>query len=219
MYSSRRFFSSSLISTSILGLLAFLGASQCSYASPIQYQNTGLYFDVINPGERLTWEQANLAAQALSYAGVQGRLANPKDAALDAFIISIFDVFNPHNPNNSTFFSFGTGPIFGPWIGLHTIGDDATDLSSYRWSDGSIFDPDFYSGFPSLLEPNGDGSPGVDYLSFGAGRLGWNDEGCQLECGGPTAFIVEYNTKVPEPSSLLLFLAGIMLMVMKYRKS
>ena len=181
-------------------LLTLLVAGPAS-AVPIEFESSGMYFDIINAGFHIPWAAADIAAEALIFNGVAGHLADPKTAALDAFLIATFDVFNPANPNNS--FQFGN-VVFGPWIGLHTIGSPS-NLADYRWSDGSVFNPLTYSGWLSG-EPNGDGAPGVDYLSIVGGGSGWNDEGCQGGCPGPVSFIVQYDTvqAVPEPGTLVL---------------
>ena len=123
----------------LLVLLAVRPAS----AGPIEFGSSGTYFDIVNAGGHITWTEAKAAAEALVFNGVSGHLADPKTAALDAFLIQTFDVFDPASPNNS--FPYGGG-VLGPWIGLHSTGDP-TDLNDYEWSDGSPFDPLGYSGW------------------------------------------------------------------------
>ena len=189
-----------------------------AFATPIQFGNSGMFFELINVtaqgGGGISWVDANAAANAKIYNGVNGHLADPKTAAIDTFLIAQFDVFSHTNPNNSNIYS---DQSFGPWIGLHYKGSGGAYLvGNYIWSDGSAYDVNAYDGWNRAIgQPSGDANPGVDY--FDKGGHGWNDEGCQAgsNCAaeGPISYLVQYDLpsgtpSVPEPASLALFGLG-----------
>ena len=171
-----------------------------SYAVPVIFE--GSAYERIDVAGGITWGDAKLIAESMTYGGVQGHLAVITSAAEDQFIIDTFNVFTDIDAG-------GIG--FGPWIGLactFKVDFDCSDFSNYEWVTGEAFNPLAYNGF-GTFEPSGDGinghpNPGgVQYLNF---RGGWNDSGGDET--RPPGYIVEY-VVVPEPATLALMALGL----------
>src|SRR5262245_46650056 len=77
--------------SSVLGIL--LGGSAAN-AVPIFDPASGHYYELVTTDTRISWDQANAAANARTFAGLQGHLATVTSADEQAFIGSTFDFTN-----------------------------------------------------------------------------------------------------------------------------
>jgi hypothetical protein len=185
------------IRASVICLTALLAVPVTSNAVPVAFGTS--FYDVIDNGSPILWENARLAAEAMTHNGTQGHLAVITSAAEEAFIAATFGVyFNPVDGIN-----FGTLTIFfGPWIGLSAPAN-SSNPADYDWVTGEALT---YQNWRSG-EPSGDGRH-VHYLSAtDTQAIGWNDQGLGTS---PRRYVVEFPiAAVPEPPSLTLLGLGL----------
>jgi len=170
-------------------------------ATPLQWTvasgGNGHFYDYV--AASLTWDQAQAAAAATTFNGMQGYLATITSAGENNFIINNF--------NHMGFLGGSDAAVEGEWRWV--VGPEAGLLFFI----GEYPDPNrhtiIYADWGSN-EPNdfdntryGFPYPGEDYLNFNSARGGeWNDVP-----GAPYAsqgYYVEFGPAVPEPSTLLL---------------
>jgi len=191
-----------LLRTKTAGLLcACVFIAVPASASPIAFGNNAYEFI---PGE-FSWDQANTAAQALTFQGVSGHLVTILSGAENAFVLSLI------------------APVeHSVWIGA----SDRAVEGVWRWVTGEQFwqgggggapGPDVFYANWALGQPD-DFQTGQDVATiFGGsvpGRAGlWDDGGSGPSVGNGIfqrdGYIVEFDgAAVPEPSTLLLFGTG-----------
>lgn len=162
----------------------------------------------IEPG--ISWDNANAAAVADG-----GYLASITSAAENTFIYNLVSDIPSlwrHDPDNS----------IGPWLGGYQLPGSAEPDVGWAWTSGEPF---VYTNW-GPYEPNN--SSGIeDRLQLFGWRTDtgeyWNDYPnsemfFENAVGG---YVVEYDQPVPEPATLLLFLAGasvLSLMLARRRK-
>ncbi len=141
----------------------------------------------------ITWEDAKLAAEAMTFNGAVGHLVTLSSTEETNFINPLYS-----GDINTT--------VFGPWIGLNDIAVEGT----YTWVTGEAFT---YSNW-SAGEPNNSGNEdGVHLWGATSGRpLGsWND--WQVTTNNAAGYIVEFEASemasVPEPAMFSLLLLGL----------
>jgi hypothetical protein len=159
-----------------LGLVAVLPGE----ATPVQWPGNGHWYEVVSsPG--ISWADANAAASAASYLGLEGHLATLTSAAEDAFVETML----------------GSQHYVGGYQDLGVVTADV----GWKWVTG---EPWFYTNW-GPGEPN-DGYGPASEQWLGAGWPGgtWNDEAL---LSGIFGYVVEYGTiGVPDSgSSLILF--------------
>lgn len=180
-------------------IAALLTGPVTSMAVPIAFGTS--FYDVIDNGSPILWENARLAAAGLTHNGVPGHLAVITSAAEDNFIATSFSVyFNPIDGVN-----FGQVRIFfGPWIGLSAPAN-SNNPANYGWVTGEALT---YQNWRSG-EPSGDGRH-VHYLSASdfPALVGWNDQSTGTS---PRRYIVEFPNAnaLPEPGSLAILVLGL----------
>lgn len=183
-----------------------------SAEAAVFWPGNGNYYDFI-PG-KITWENAKIAAENLSFQGVSGHLVTITSREEDNFLLH----------------SFGLIPAV--WIGA----SDAEEEGIWRWVTGPETGTTFWFGDSSGTSANGtysnwnDGEPnnsldygpnGEDYAiwnhqpSLGQVDFAWNDttndpEDLLEPANRISGYLVEFETSqasaVPEPVSVLAVL-------------
>lgn len=153
------------------------GTIQISDDNPVQDPVGGHHYQVIDQ-PNITWDQARLAAAAMSYQGVQGHLATITDASEDAFVQSL-------------------GGTHYRWIGGFqntSSGSFSEPAGGWEWVTG---EPMVYTNWNAgVPEPNNTGINGaedfMEIIENVAGvAYGWNDADPLAHGGG---FIVEFDS-------------------------
>jgi hypothetical protein len=178
----------------------FLTLTSYSSATPVQWSpaggGNGHYYDVVpGPGttfQRITWDQANVAAQSGLFLGVHGYLATITSSAESQFVSTLL-----------------TDPGFGfAWLGGFQPSGSPEPDSNWQWITSETWsftnwdteEPNnFYAG--DVGGPLA-GSPEDALHSRPGGK--WNDLPHNAFLPG---YLVEY--AIPEPSTFVLCLAGI----------
>ena len=69
-------------------LIVLLGQSQVSAAAPVLNAANGHYYQSVSVSGGLTWPEANAAAQALTFNGLQGHLVTVTSGAETTFLVT-----------------------------------------------------------------------------------------------------------------------------------
>jgi hypothetical protein len=176
-----------LFAIMVVGLLA-----QTADAGPILWSGNGAYFQLVSPASGITWTDADAAASAATYLGLNGHLATITSQAEFNFIVANF-------PTNFT------------WIGLYDPigggdgngGPGSQHAAEFVWADG---EPVSYTAWLAN-EPNNAADGGENYTWYEQrnGVWGWNDyQNLAAAVTGadpspPTSYLIEYS--VPEPGA------------------
>jgi hypothetical protein len=175
------------------GLLmgAVISLSPAAEAAPMQF---GSSFYEFVPGEAFSWSEANAAASASSFMGVNGHLATVTSSGENGFLQGLIGLPTPQ----------------GAWLG------GAVDASNQaRWvvgpETGQLFTFNNFGG----IEPNN--GPSNVYMNIGAAFAGiangqWADAAGGLSGASDqiAGYFVEYNVgKVPVPAALPLMMTGL----------
>jgi PEP-CTERM motif len=165
---------------------AICGAALSAEAVPVLNPANGHYYDVV-PNGGIKWDDANAAAQASVFLGVNGHLATLTSAAEDVFV------------NNLRFSTTG-GEVWAG--GFQSPINEPVAGAGWTWVSG-----EGAFGYTNWLpgEPNDYNGTLEQYLGIGLGNnFGWNDE---ANLGNISGYVVEYN--VPEPGTLGLLGLGL----------
>ncbi|MCB9915973.1 MAG: hypothetical protein H6828_12660 [Planctomycetes bacterium] len=153
------------------------GSFLISDGSPLQDPNSGHHYQVVDAAG-ITWDAAKLAAEGLTFQGVQGHLVTITDASEDAFVQ-------------------GLAGTHWHWTGgfQNTLSPNYSEpAGGWEWVTG---EPMVYTGWNTCIpEPNNTGAFGAeDYmeiiLNVGGCAYGWNDAAQQEH---PAGYIVEFDT-------------------------
>lgn len=188
-----------LLALSVPFLLMYLITT--ASAVPVQWTTAqggnNHWYEVVNSGA-ITWNDANITANALSYEGLSGSLASITSEQENVFVSSLVNTIN-------------WGPAYGPWLGgYRTDTGDADWTTSATWTDGSQWG---YTNWDATQPTNTGGDQ--YYLHYYPANevtnsFTWNDS-ANNGYGNTriTGYVVEY-APVPEPNSILLLGAGLL---------
>ncbi len=191
-----------------LALVAFLSLSALSAnanSDPTQLGTTGIYYQFINAN--LTWDQANIAAQAMTFNGVAGQLAVIPNQTVNDFITNLA-------ASNST--------DSAVWLGASNVVVGQNE--NWTWSNGSTIScqilgsctggyTNFNAGEPNnyypIFAPDShtvyfNSETALELYSLGPDAGKWNDI-------GPSALAMSYVVQfpVPELNTNLMLLMGL----------
>lgn len=160
-------------------------------AFPVLYSANGHYYEIINGN--ISWQNAKTAAEGLSYLGNPGHLATINSADENLFLTTTF-----------------AGNVALKMIGGFQPAGSGEPADAWSWVTGEPFSfTNWNAG-----EPNDGFGGGEDFLAYwvtsNLAGMTWNDITGASEPG----YVVEYatyrnDTVIPEPSTLLLFTAGL----------
>jgi hypothetical protein len=139
-----------------------------SDAEPIQWPGNGHWYERVP--DPVTWQEANAAAQSMSWLGLPGHLATLTSAAEDNFVWSSFGVLQD---------GLWLGGFQDPW-------DEPDPSANWHWVTGEEWS--YTNWYPG--EPNDIGDPEF-YLAFSVFGHGWNDES-DADVFWESGFVVEY---------------------------
>jgi|GEM_PF-3332790 len=132
----------------------------------------GHYYEVVHTN--VSWEEAKLAAESVSYLGVQGHLVTITDELEDSFVY-----FQINNGN----------PLGFTWFGLYQDLNDVNysePLGGWKWVTG---EPVVYSNWFTAQPNNGGGN---EHYGYYWPAFDWADT--RLDSSAPTAYVIEYDT-------------------------
>lgn len=151
----------------------------------------GHYYELVNTTTSIDFPAAETAAAAMSYNGVQGRLAvfeNDDYAAEEAFVFR--NVYLPYHAADN----------LSIWLGAYNLTTTGADrYSSWFWLDGSNVATSITTGWNIDLN-EGEGYEGATFYSSNSPTI-WDYKaiGDPLNIG--RGYIVEY-AAIPEPTML-----------------
>jgi hypothetical protein len=200
------------LATVVLMSLVILGAGQRAYALPILNPTNGHYYEFIEVGPGLTWEQALAAADAATFDPgtglLDGHLVTITSAAEHAFVAGLAPFGATASAENGFWLAGSDTDVEGTWV--WQAGPETGEIFYFHPTLTSLGYTNWAPG-----EPN-DVDPGEDYLEmftyWADGR--WND----LFNPGPNItpynYVVEYSVAAvpdsPVPAvTLLLAFAGL----------
>jgi len=164
-----------MLNTRLHVLSSLLPLFLCSLASaqggPVYNPANGHHYEIISG--TVTWDQAKLACEALTFMGVQGHLVTYDDLAEDQFV----------------YFTLNGGSLGNAWIGLYQDLNDPTysePLGGWKWVTG---EPMTYSNW-GTNEPNNTGNA-EHYGGYWPADQ-WNDY--NVADGGVGRYVVEFDT-------------------------
>jgi hypothetical protein len=175
-----------------LSVTLAVSAATTAFATPIQWTvsagGNGHFYDFVSD-PNVIWTDANTAADALTFEGLQGYLATITSAPENAFM--------------ATNFSAEAGPDQNGWLGGYqdtSAPDYSEPAGGWRWVTG---EPWSYTNW-APGEPDNDGGD-QNYLRSNV-LFEWDD--LENDPANPSVeeisgYFVEYSA-VPEPGSLLL---------------
>jgi hypothetical protein len=184
-----------------LGLAGVLTLSGPAGAAPMPFG--GNYYDYVAALD-ISWADAEAAAEAATYHGVQGHLATITSGSENTFVL-------------------GLAPVFGSFAGAW-LGGEVTGSGTGTWVVGPEAGQDFSVGGTAILgayanwggiEPNN--APSKVYMNIGTSFAGigtgnWADASGGVSSGGDPikGYFIEYETSaVPLPAALPLFATGL----------
>jgi hypothetical protein len=173
----------------VLVFLLMLIPEGVAIAGPVEFE-PGHYYEIIDAS--VTWAEANVAANALMYNGLQGHLVTITSSVEEGFL------------SNRT--ELGNGGSNGDSLYLHWIGGLLTGTGEWSWVTGETFSYTHWA----KTEPSGGGENRIafdqDAYYLGDGKQ-WDDLAGTAILNG---YVVEYEgTAVPEPSLMLLLGFGL----------
>lgn len=168
-------------------------ASICASGAPIQWSQAsggnGHWYEIVrrsDVGGGKTWTDARADALSRTWLGQSGYLVTITSAAENEFLADLLIASEPDATPTAALTPYIGGLLFD---GL------------YRWADGPEANQPFSYANWDTGQPSGDG-PTTEIYWFGDARpdlLGkWND----ISGRTPNDYIIEYNSTVPEPSTL-----------------
>jgi hypothetical protein len=200
-----------------------VGSAQPARAQVAFDSANGHYYQVIG-AQGISWDDANGAANAMSYAGMPGHLVTITDGSENTFVSDMLNFpslaywaggfQDPQNPLSAT------DPKAG-WTWVNNEGPIPTDNAGPGFAHWGIY--------PTGAEPNDNGGPGSeqylslisyatavqfpggwgDYLNVTPSSVVWND-GAGGGGGQVAGYVVEFEP-VPEPSEFALVVLALFL--------
>ena len=154
-----------------LGVAAL--AAPATAQSPVLFPHTGHYYEAIAVPGGIPWDQAQAAAQQLSYQGVPGHLATVAD----------------DEENQWLYATLGGMPLDRYWIGLW---QDPNDPGFYEPDGGWVWVTGEPYGYTSWFPGEPNNWAGTEhYAAFDHLGPTWND--VAIDWGGNAGYIVEYD--------------------------
>jgi hypothetical protein len=174
-------------------LTVLVGVASCplaAWATPVQWSSNGHWYDVVN--ETLTWEAAREGALGSVYQARRGHLATLTSEEENAFVTA----------------QLGGLLSTEAWLGGSQPAWASEPSESWAWCTGETWSYTHWRTGGSSDEPNnGMGLYDEDALTmnWGPNAGTWNDSRNYVTF----PYLVEYEGEaIPEPSSLVLVLAG-----------
>lgn len=168
-----------------------VGAYIVEYEGPAFFPDNGHYYDVILHPEGIDWYAAAAEARSLSHAGLIGHLATITSAEENDFITANLMPWSPEK-----FY----------WLGGYQPEGSSEPAGGWQWVTGEPWsysnwnpgEPNNARGDEDFLEVYGPLVPETSYWNDLAWH--WYDEPYTVR-----AYVVEYDTIIPEPSMLVTF--------------
>ena len=182
------------------------------HGSPVHWDfgtnHTNHWYEAfIAPGP-IFWEDAEAAAVSRG-----GYLATILSAEENDFVFGLIDSPAYWSPSNQ-----GNLANLGPYLGGYQVPCSPEPACGWIWLNGD--GPLVYANWHSSEPSNGfAGESRVHYFEYNGRSSAWNDIASQSEWPAgnplPASYVVEYNADpaaVPEPASLVLLSAGLLLL-------
>lgn len=178
-----------------LGLALLVSVSGVAQAQILNPDN-GNYYDAIATPGGVTWDAANIAAQAIDFNGCQGHLATITSQIENDFIVTNF----PQAPTPDAM-----GRVY--WFGGFQPPGSPEPAGGWEWVTGEAFS--YTNWRPG--EPNDLG--GVeDFLQFHGSTIGtWNDNDGSL---GMSGYVVEFEGPCMPDAPSMPAVGAVVLLVM-----
>ncbi len=191
--------------TTVAAFVVLVLARQAS-AAPIFFTGTESHYDFVSDSV-ITWTDAKVAAESLSFLGNPGHLVTITSAAEDAFLHANFSGVD------RAWMGASDAAVEGEWrwaTGPEGLADGGQGL--LFWLGNGSGTPVGYANW-YIGEPNdtcGSGvcdpaEPSEDYAEWIAAPGTWNDI---KQIGDVAGYLVEYSS-IPEPSSFFLVTIGL----------
>ena len=170
----------------------FLTGIDRTYALPVQWSSASggndHWYEVVNHGSGVSWDEAKALAESSTYLGLQGHLVTITSAAEDAFVLGF--------------------PVVGiqTWLGGFQDPGASSPDAGWRWVTGEAWS--YTNWGPG--EPNdffGIGSEDkLGLFTYSSVNALWND---YLPNERNIQYVVEYE-RVPEPAVMFLLPLGLL---------
>ena len=165
-----------------IGVGAVIGLLWCAHASarPIPWRaedgGNNHHYEAIRVGSPITWEEARVLAEQMSYRGVPGYLASIR------------------SPQEQNFIASALGSVNSLWVGGYQQDGNFAPDEGWAWVSGEPWDWTFWAaGEPNDSGSNPDGFESRLQLSPVGDPPGWNDLWPSAAVPG---FIVEFDTVI-----------------------